>query len=156
MEIQPLQPKQPKLSTPKYIPIQTLIHYAEKGLTLDDIGRIVNVTKSAISQRFTKARYTPDRLREFRESKAEIYEYVQERLINSLTPSDLRRMAPDRRIWSIAVLEDKIRLIRGQSTANVSSWMHIVVNAKQQAAPQHVVFEHVENDDNNGIRNNRV
>lgn len=105
---------------PKLIPLETLINYGEKGLNYTEIAKLVGCSKQAVANRFNKVQYVPQQLKQFRDSKAEIYEFMQSQLVNTLSQSDLKRMAPDRRIWSIAVLEDKIRLIRGQSTENVS------------------------------------
>lgn len=64
---------------------------------------------------------TEDDLRSFQESKADIYDSLQHRLLSSLTQAKITKAKPMEIITGAAILEDKARLVRGQATGiNVS------------------------------------
>jgi hypothetical protein len=68
-----------------------------------------------------------DDLRSFQESKADIYDALQHRLLSSLTQEKIDKSKPMEIITGAAILEDKARLVRGQATGiNVSVLMDVV------------------------------
>ncbi len=60
---------------------------------------------------------TLEQMQDFRESKAEIFEAVQYRTLASITQEDIAKASYLQRITGAAILEDKIRLLRGQPTS---------------------------------------
>ena len=136
-----------KTSAGKYVPIGTLIAYAEQGLTNADIGKLVGISHQAIYERFAKIGYSPKNRKQYQEHKAEIYETIQIAIANALSEADWKKVSPAQAITSLAILEDKIRLLRGQSTANVSVLSQIIASAHQQVnTPAHTII-----DDNKSI-----
>lgn len=122
-------------SRPKYIPITPIISYAEQGLTHAEIGKLLGCSAPAITQRLGRIGYTPSSRKAFEHDKAMVYEAVQMQIVDNLTLCDWKKTSPAQQVTALAILEDKIRLIRGQSTANVSSWSHVLqgIEAKGSA-----------------------
>lgn len=91
----------------KQIPLELLINYSEKGLSLVDIGKQVGCTHSNISQRFKSAGYIPEHFRAYKESRADIMAFVGSKMLLSLTDADIQKMAPRDRVVSYGILHDK-------------------------------------------------
>jgi hypothetical protein len=71
-------------------------------------------------------------LKDFQESKAEIYDQLQARILGSISDADLLKAPLQARVTSAAILEDKARVIRGQATQiNVSVLLDAVQAIKQ-------------------------
>lgn len=88
----------------------------KKGLTLREIGDLFDVSPAAIYKHVKGV----GELAEFRDTKENVFEFHQARILNQLTGEDIKKMSGTQKVVAAAVLEDKIRLIRGQSTANVA------------------------------------
>ena len=59
---------------------------------------------------------TPEALRDFQNSKAEVYDALQVRILESITEGDITKAPLMARVTASAILEDKARVIRGQAT----------------------------------------
>jgi len=128
----------------KFIPTATLFEYRKKHLTYNEIGKIHGLTKQTVHQRLQDAGLADYSIQHYVSNRADILAWLQHRLLFSLTDEDLKKMAPDRRIWSMAVLFDKERLERGQSTENLnisSIAMHIQGELAEHQARGKVLFE---------------
>ncbi len=97
------------------IPLADIIAYKKKGLTNEEIGKLTNRSAETISRRVNEAGYNKNSVKNFRTNKAEYMEFQESRLLD-LNERDINMMTPKDRIVSAAILEDKIRLIRGQPT----------------------------------------
>lgn len=111
-------PEPSHLVKARQIPIETIIAYAKQGLTQKEIGKILGIARETVSVRLAKADLRG--LTHYKSHKADSLEHLCRRIQNSITDDDIKSMATDRKVWSVAVLLDKIRLERGQSTANIS------------------------------------
>jgi len=120
------------------LPIEQIIQYAEQGLNHDEIAAIAGVTRSAITHRLNDAEYTPQRLKAYKEYRADILAYYQTLLLNALTPSEINKMAPRDRVLAFGVLYDKERLERGQSTSNIAA-ITSIIQAVHDRKSQHIV-----------------
>lgn len=111
-----------KTSVGKYIPIEDLIQASVNNPNLNnsDIAKMFNVTPSAIHQRFSHAGYTPQRLKHYKDNRANIFDFLASKIINSLTPRDLKRASFLQKITAMGILYDKMRIERGLSTVNVN------------------------------------
>jgi len=79
-----------------------------------------------VLQRFLGTNTQAD-LQEFQESKAEIYDALQHRLLQSITDEHIAKAPVYPRIISAGILEDKARTIRGQATSiNVAVLVDLV------------------------------
>lgn len=77
---------------------------------------LTGVSKSRIHELVQDAKANPERIL-FRDNKAEILEGIQAKLINLADDETLKKMLERRGFTDAAILEDKIRLIRGQATS---------------------------------------
>ena len=77
---------------------------------------LTGVSKSKIHELIQEAKANPERIL-FRDNKAEILEGIQAKLINLADDETLKKMLERRGFTDTAILEDKIRLIRGQATS---------------------------------------
>jgi transcriptional regulator with XRE-family HTH domain len=101
-------------SAPKYIPLEKLIEYRKKGLTLEEIGTLTGITKQSVSERLQSADL--EGLAVFAEHKADVIEQKQRELVHSLTCDDHKKMSGLQKIIGLKVQEETIRLMRGQPT----------------------------------------
>src|SRR3990172_5314196 len=139
MSDKPHQPHQRHKSKARNtLPIEQIIQYAEQGLNHDEIAAIAGVTRSAITHRLNDAEYTPQRLKAYKEYRADILAYYQTLLLNALTPSEINKMAPRDRVLAFGVLYDKERLERGQSTSNIAA-ITSIIQAVHERRPQPIV-----------------
>jgi hypothetical protein len=77
-------------------------------------------SKQAVHQRLQPYKDAIENLPAFKENRADIFAIHQQRLLNSLTDDDIKKMPPGSRMTSFGILYDKERLERGESTSNVS------------------------------------
>lgn len=98
----------------KGIDIDTLVSLADSGKTAVEIAAIAGCSHQNVYDRLARIDYNG--LKTFRERKADTYERLQWEIAKTLEPDDIKRMQARDRITGIAILEDKIRLIRGQAT----------------------------------------
>jgi predicted transcriptional regulator len=90
-----------------------------RGLTQDQAAALTGVAQSRISEIIKEVRTNPDVI-QFSKSKDKIYEGLQVKLINLADDDALKSMLSKRGFTDVGILEDKIRLIRGESTSNIS------------------------------------
>ncbi len=105
-----------------------------KGLSFSEIGRIGGLTKQAVEKRlakFTRMLQHPEAVSAFRTHEAELLDAVRTDLITSLA-DDLRvksgrhKLSGYQKVGMYGILFDKMRLLRNESTANVSNLTAII------------------------------
>ena len=116
------------------IPIEQIINLAEKGNTFADIGKILGCSKQAISERLKKFNYTPARLKAWKKSKADVLALLQSNIVQSIDEDAIKKANLQQKMWAFGVAFDKERLERGQSTANISMFEHIVAGTHKEPA----------------------
>jgi hypothetical protein len=104
----------------KPVPIEKLLKWRKQGLSYEEIGNMVGRSKQAVHQRLQPYKDAIENLPAFKENRADIFAIHQQRLLNSLTDDDIKRIPPGSRFTGVGILYDKERLERGESTANVS------------------------------------
>lgn len=96
---------------------RTKLRYPE--LSESEIARHVGCSPSNVHQVLKS--FLVDRseaeLRDFQANKADIYDAVQMRALESVTQDKLRKSSAGSLVTVAAILEDKARLIRGQPTS---------------------------------------
>jgi transcriptional regulator with XRE-family HTH domain len=115
-----VEPKGSVKHTPKGIDKTKVLELRLKGLSYREIAQLVGCSKSNVE--FIMKNHFPNltNLRKYSENKAQILEALQQELVYQFDAEKQKKMTGRDLTWSIAVLEDKIRLIRGQSTENIS------------------------------------
>jgi len=91
------------------------------NLTTRDIAKIADTDHSHVIK--TLQRYGIDRIHvdQYKRHRADILAGMQERLINSITLSDIKKAPMRDKVVSAGILYDKERLERDLSTANVQT-----------------------------------
>ena len=70
--------------------------------------------------------HSRDDLAQFQQSKAEIYDALQHRILDCVTRGKLAKTSAPALVTAAAILEDKARLVRGQATSiNVNAIMDL-------------------------------
>ena len=88
----------------------------DNNLSYRQAETLTGVSKSKIHELIQEVKANPD-LQLFKNNKAEVFEAVQAKLINLADDETLKKMLERRGFTDTAILEDKIRLIRGQATS---------------------------------------
>jgi len=92
-------------------------------LSESQIAKRVGCDKANVHRVLTRflGKHTEEQLRDFQQSKADIFDAIQLRSLMSITDKDIAKAPLLPRITGAAILEDKARTIRGQATQiNVS------------------------------------
>ena len=118
LEAIPTQPKSNKL--PKYIPIEQIITLRKKNLSTRQIGALLGCTGSNISQRLDKIDQNLVNTEHYKNNRAVMFQYQQQRIIQSITDADLQKANLRDKVISASILYDKERLETGQSTQNIA------------------------------------
>ena len=94
-------------------------------LSCRQVEALTGVSKSVVAEILQDAKQNPETI-QFSKSKDKVYEGLQYRLVNLADDEALKSMLSKRGLTDLGILEDKIRLIRGESTANVAYDARIV------------------------------
>jgi len=96
------------------VPITRLVELRQAGLTCQDIGDLVGLSKQTVSQRLRAVNAEFEGLKVYQDRQPEILEALSQRLVYSMTDKVINRMPGGSRILGICQLVDKVRLLRGQ------------------------------------------
>lgn len=107
-------------SSNKYIPIEDIIEYCNKGLSYREIGELLGCSKQNISQRLDAIGYAPERLKNFHKNRADIFSFLQSKILNSIDEDAIQKAPLNLKVVSAGILYDKERLERGKSSQNIS------------------------------------
>jgi len=113
---------------PKYIPIESIIEYADKGLTFKEIGNLLKCDASNVCRRLKTVNYTPERLKHYQDNKEKLMLWLQSELVNSIKNKDIKTMQPYQRVVAFGILEDKLKQMSAGSTGNINILNQIVIN----------------------------
>ena len=113
---------------PKYIPIESIIEYADKGLTYKEIGELLKCDKSNVCRRLQAVNYTPVRLKHYKDNKEKIFSFLQSELVNSINSEDFKKMPAYQKFISIGILQTKLNEMNAGSTGNINILNQIVIN----------------------------
>lgn len=100
----------------KGVPIGVLMEYALQGLNDTEIAQLVGRAKQTVNERLKEFRASMGNFKTYKNARADIFAIMGRELLYSLTPSEIKSMPPASRITCAAILYDKERLERGQST----------------------------------------
>ncbi len=105
------------------VPVSTLIAYAKKGLSQNEIAKIMGVTAATISKHIRKAGYTMQQIQHYRDNKADIIALQGMRMLDKIheaqdvdihNATDMQKIAT-----TFGILNDHERKERGLSTENI-------------------------------------
>ena len=117
-------------SGPKGIPIEAILAYKAQGLTKKEIAERLGINPSTVTIRLRPYHQTLENTDNFKNYRATILAYWQQRILQSITPRDLEKANLRDKVISASILYDKERLESGKSTSNIA---YIdMIKAKQQ------------------------
>lgn len=110
----------------KGIAIADIVHLRNKGLTLKQIGTILDTTKQNIHQRLAVINADIDTTKNFSSHKADVLAVIQHQLLNALTPDEIKKIPGIQKILGFGILYDKEIIEREKhETGNDISDMHM-------------------------------
>lgn len=109
----------------KHIPIGKMIELRSKDLSYQQVADLCGCSKANVIRRLKEYQEDIKDIDSFKKNRADIFVFHQSRLLKSITTDDIKSMAPASRITAAAILYDKERLERGQSTSNVISHSYV-------------------------------
>ena len=99
--------------------LDRILETLERTRSMADTAKILGCTISNISHRLSRQGIDFDQYADFRSIKDRAYESIQARLANSINSEDIQKAPLGSKVLAICQLEDKIRLMRNQSTNNI-------------------------------------
>lgn len=105
---------------PKGIPIEQIIDLRSRGLSISQIGKLLGCDSKNVWVRLQKSGYDLDNTKYYRQNRAEILAYEQNRIRQHFTDAKLQKSSLRDLVVAYGILYDKERLESGLSTANVS------------------------------------
>ncbi|RMG00473.1 MAG: hypothetical protein D6726_11205 [Nitrospirae bacterium] len=108
------------------VPIELLIDYRAQGLSYAEIAKLVNRRKQTIHERLKPYDEHILGLKKYKSKRADILAVYQQKILKHLTDEKLKKTPAAQLITMFAILYDKERLERGQSTSNVAVLEEII------------------------------
>ncbi len=99
-----------------------IVKYLKKGLTMEETGVVLGVSKQAISQRCQREGFDINNVNAFKDTKTTILEHKQQLMVDSLTPERIKKMSDSVTIVGIGVLDDKIDRARDKQKPINDGW----------------------------------
>jgi hypothetical protein len=115
----------PLPTTHKNIPIEKITELRDKGLSFSQIAKIVGCSKVNVSLRLKYAGYDQGEIKIYKKNRANIFAWMQDKLLSSITEDDIKKTPVGSRILGVAQLYDKERLETDQSSANIAHQVSI-------------------------------
>ena len=130
----------------KGISTHTLIELRLKGLTYEEIAKVVGCHLSNVQVRLRRVDFELNGLKTFKASKGDILALYQRKLLSSISDADIKEAPLGSRVLAACQLYDKERLERGQSTSNVLAItaMIDVIEASEISPPAPTEIESIE------------
>ena len=117
---QPTTSKKRRRKSPD-IPDSKLVELRAQGMSLEQVGKVVGMTKQAVHLRLKRYNIDPNELAEFKRQKPDILDAAQAKMIEAvLDPEVISKANLLQRATTFAILFDKHRLQTNQSTSNLA------------------------------------
>ncbi len=119
-----------KLTTKKgKFSVEEAIALCERGMSLTEAAKLLGVSKQSVSKKLRRYNYSHERLKSFKESKADLLALLQSNILQGVTQEEIKKANLQQKMWAFGVAFDKERLQRDLSTSNVSLFEKIVLNS---------------------------
>ena len=119
-----------KLTPKEHAIIRT--KHANHNLTSREIGKLVGCDQSHVSKVLKKYGIKHGDVTEFKKHRADVFAGLQNRILQTITLADIKKAPMASRVTAMAILNDKERLERGQSTSNIIN-IHSDIKAMKEA-----------------------
>lgn len=122
-------------------PLDTVIvaQLLSKGYTLTKIASLFGVSVQAVSEYCIRHKEKLDVLKDHASVISSKLKSQVVRILDNLEETDLQKVGFKDKWIGLGIGIEKYRLIDGQSTSNVSSWVHMLHQAESKDIPQVVV-----------------
>ena len=104
----------------KGIPIEDILELKNKDLNNKQIAELLGCDRSNVSKRLKEYTPTLKKIGGYKKHRADIYAHMQSELLSAVTPDKIKDCSVPQLVTGMAILYDKERLERGQSTQNMS------------------------------------
>lgn len=97
-----------------------VVDLAAKGLSHSQIAKVVDTGRTNVT-RLLAGISVPEQaeIEEYKKHRADIFSGLQTRILKTMSDEDLKKIPVGSRITNLAILYDKERLERGQSSVNI-------------------------------------
>ncbi len=109
-----------KPTKPKGIPIERLLELKDKNLSRADMATILGCSKTNVTNRLAGYKSTIKGIDTFKKHKADVLAHLQMETINHITSDKQKDSSATQLVTQLAILIDKERLLRGESSVNMS------------------------------------
>ena len=116
---------------------------AAKGNTERDISALTGIPKTTIHQTLQQLKMSPD-YQTYCDNKADVLEMIQFQIANAVDHASIKTMLSKRGLTDLAILEDKIRLIRGQATDLSAVNIRLILDAAPKEIDSSNIIEVIE------------
>ena len=114
-------PSKNRRSKSSDIPDSKLVELRAQGMSLEQVGKVVGMTKQAVHLRLKRYNIDPNELAEFKRQKPDILDAAQAKMVEAiLDPDVISKANLLQRATTFAILFDKHRLQTNQSTSNLA------------------------------------
>ena len=125
-----------------------IVKLLNKGATEREIAAVTNLPKSTVHYKIQSLKKDPEFIH-FKNNKADILEELQFKLASVVDHDLLKSMVSKRGMTDLAILEDKIRLMRGEATSITTidiRALGVMVNLNPPASQEEVIdIQHEDN-----------
>lgn len=104
---------------------------AVKGITEREIATLTNTPKTTVHQQIQKLKTDPNYM-VFADNKAETLEQLQYKILNAVDHEAIKSMVNKRGVTDIAILQDKIQLLRGQLNTHSLTDIRVLIDMRPQ------------------------
>lgn len=101
------------------IPLGKIIELRNKGLTYDEIGKLLGCSKQNINQRLQPVIEEIEHVKSFKEQRADVLAVHQSRILNRLTTEDIEKASGYQKVGMFSLLYDKERVERTGLTQTI-------------------------------------
>lgn len=104
----------------KDIPIEAILGYRDKNLSKADMARLLGCSPANITQRLRGYESKIVAVDNHKRYRADALTDITRRLLQSITPDEIKKLNMRDKVMCYGILYDKERLERGQSTGNIA------------------------------------
>ena len=110
----------PLTLTPPPVSLSQVIELRNKGLTYEQVGTLLGITKQAVHQRLAPFINAIDSVKQSQDNSAELWTVIRDTALNNLTHEDVQKASMLQKVTAAGIADDKYRRAADLSTANVN------------------------------------
>lgn len=109
--------------------VSLALDYRRKGLSLKETGRLLGVSRQAVSKMLAKSGIDPGEVEVYRQEKNLIFHAKQKKMVDKLDDKKLDRMSGAQLLVGIGILQDKLAALENPISGILGSgirWVDLV------------------------------